>query len=451
MSNSTAVYVPSAITDIRDLNKYIRLNRFRSLVNGQPCLPRGQAYDTVSNGTAVEHNAQWQWQFPYQVSNLRLVYGNFYCPGSGAMDDSTSPLGDITINAKLYRAQGVITFRGATSVVLKPGTIVESDPIPYILFPGQKHVFRNHVTCASGVKWPLGASTVSGDTEGAESGTGLGDKTASGTITASTTAAYGPCAFLGNVEGVNNVVPISLGIVGDSISRGTGDLTASVADYGPFVRLATLIGCPWHRAAAGGDSATSLTNLGVFPTTMANGSQYNYMRLNASIRGCTHVTCFFGANDLATISNTPTQCMQSLLFVWRQLATMVPFVLAFTIAPRGTNGAPFTSSFDPGGASTRAVINAWLRDGAPITITGNNTFTPATTGDVSAGVIRAGNLAHPLAFYPIDTCLVWENGVNTNNWVASYTADNTHPNNAGALALANYIYNNYLSYFQLTY
>lgn len=427
----------------------------------KPCIGRGQPADALSAGTTnTEHNVQLQLAFPRATTNVRLLFSNFYQPGSGATDDSLTSSGPIVVRAHFFRCQSYVTFGGVSSVTIQPGGFVWSDPIPYQFFPGEKNVLRIYVTNGVGTKIPISITTVSADSEGASfSVLGvIGDLTASGTITSSNTQCYAPTAIVGTIENWPTVP--SFALVGDSITRGSGDTTIP-NDGGYAVRLCRNLFVPWHRAAAGGDSATSLTLFGALPTTKTNGNQYTYMR-DTALLGCTHALVLYGSNDFATLGNTLAQVQQAVIFRWRQLNTFIPYVIPVTFPPRGTsagNNTPLNANFAAGTSSPRALFNAWLLDGAPITITlasGIPTFTPAATGisAATANVVRAGGTVngylHPCAFYAMDINRTLESGPNTGIYNPSYTADNVHPNSVGAQAVADDFTATYPTYFVLS-
>lgn len=211
-------------------------------------------------------------------------------------------------------------------------------------------------------------------------------------------------------------------VLGDSIANGTGDTVVDGQQAGWIVRA--LQGAPYWRCAQGGNQMGTYSTVGATPWQMAAAAR------------CTTAICQLGVNDLQQ-SQTAATIQSRAQTVWTELAKRGLRVWA-------TQLGPFTNSTDSwatianqtawttggagqfGAASQWTTYNAWIADGAPITVEG--------------ATVRAGQSLHPLAgvISParavIDAGTGWKWVVNGN--ANGYTIDGAHPSTLGHSTIA---------------
>lgn len=214
----------------------------------------------------------------------------------------------------------------------------------------------------------------------------------------------------------------TLWIMGDSIAMGTGDSVVDGEQPGWIVRA--LQGAPYWRCAQGGQQMGTFSTVGATPWQMAAAGR------------CTAAIVQLGVNDLQQAQTAATIEARAKT-VWGELAKRGLRVWATTLGP-------FTNSTDNwatlanqtawttggagqfGASSQWTIYNAWIMDGAPLTIEGNT--------------VRAGDVRHPLAgvISPpraiIDPATGWKWIVN--GAANGYTIDGAHPSPLGHTTIA---------------
>jgi hypothetical protein len=339
---------------------------------------------TLSNGTDTGANSFLQHFLPVKTTEVRLAYMNAY----GAAE--TPGTDTISVRVGLGLPDGTIRpvfFRGSRSMAVEPGGVVLSDPI--LVDQPAYVVSRTYVTVSAGARWPMGVpDNLRRATEGAEKGTGITDKTLSGTIAnAGSTGvlSYGPVAVIGRpAGGLWTRVP-QIGAVGDSILWGQGDGLgdAPIAGRGFFERA---INNAHGFIALGAPTET----IAQFVTASAHGIRMSLLQ------GMSSVLAQHGCNDVAGGASFAT--MQSrLVAYWAILAASGARIWQTTLTPKSTSTDGWTTVVNQTTDSTnsaRVLVNNWIRDGGPM-LGG----AAVATGSSAPGTLRAGEVGHPLTGY----------------------------------------------------
>lgn len=355
------------------------------------------------------------------ISDLQLVYGNWYLDYSNPTVTERAGTIAITVRASVYSALlGVwvpVFFNGARDVTIEPGATVVSDPLGVDLTENTQFWTMTRVeiaTTAGFESWPTGRATystygegvLSTDSAAADYTTSPGSGytvTVSGSTTSAvpenTALAYGPLMILGRAaETLASVV-----IFGDSIGDGADD-AGSNGLKGHLARALDNY-VPWAKYTRPGDSYLN------------RGTVVNHYRMFSSIGGrATHALIQLGTNDIYANGRTLTQAQNEARSLFRQLAARGITIVACTIPPVTTSTDGWTTTVnqtisDGTKNTTRVSWNNWLRlldgttiDGATITV-----------ADVADAVETAR-----------------DSGI----WKANYTQDGIHMLAAGATAAA---------------
>lgn len=370
----------------------------------------------LTGGTAVIRHTAVRTAF-----GLRLAYSNHYPASSGGAVETEGP-NPITVKASIEYPTTVlfpVTFNGQTSVVIQPGATVISDPVGIDIAKGTNFWSRTYVTVTAGQKFPRGAYATRGSSgEGHNySSAGGADVTASGvTPTTLNEYVYSPAAILGvPIDGGKAVI----GATGDSIVAGTGD------DQTGWVTR--LLGNNYSHQKVAYPSESM--------TQWVTSNKLNCHR-RASLLGrvgvthviAEHIVNDLGASGIVTLQNNAFAYWRYLSRIGKVYATTCTPVTTSTDAwATVANQTVDTALKEP----RRLAYNAWLRDGAPMTAAGAAQAVGATGGTV----LRAGQAGHPLAGY-IEVADAVESARDSGKWKAALTADGTHPNPAGAAAIA---------------
>lgn len=403
-----------------------------SIFGGRPIVcsrPNGFTLNTgnLSNGTDTSANYRYMHKVLIDCSDIRLVYANYY-------NATSFTANAITVKAALeYPALSAIGnggqtgsklrawFKGVRSFTLDPAAWIVSDPIPVDLTAGQIIYTRTYVSVASaGMVWPVDLYTKSSNWEGATRGAPATDLADSGgtTIAQSTEAGFGPVAIIGTPRSGR---PGVIGIVGDSISYGSGDTDPNGMGFVQRALLAANL--PYMNVAKPGEKATDIASV---PT--------DFFKLRmVSTMACTKVIEGYSRNDWAN-ARTLAQVQADKLTIWGWFyARNIP-VYAWTSLPGTTSTDTWATVGNQSaiaGESVRLGLNAWIRDGAPI----DATTRAAVAVGTSSNVLRIGAATHPVGAY-FETADAVESGRDSGKWKASYTGDGTHPNATGHAALA---------------
>jgi lysophospholipase L1-like esterase len=125
----------------------------------------------------------------------------------------------------------------------------------------------------------------------------------------------------------------------------------------------------------------------------------------------------------------------SLITQWRSMNCLGPKIWQTTITPRPTSssdgwttvaGQTVNAADNP----KRNLVNAWIRDGAPMTAA----FAPLAQNTFTA--LRAGDAGHPLQGY-IEVTDAIESARDSGLWRApGFTTDGVHPSSMGHIAMS---------------
>ena len=330
---------------------------------------RGNLVDTRSDGVVTSQTSRLRHVIRGGAVMVRLVYANWYLPSGSAeqpMGNSYDikasienpsvsggrPTGDVTIP---------VFFGGKRTATVENNAHVISDPV-LINAPADWAVFvRSLATVTSGGRFPTAyATSTTGvaqlDTSGvAEGFVNNTDSVDSGTISAATGFVFGPVAIL--VDAINATHTHGALIIGDSIARGTGIVTAR----GSFLAQACINdGIPIHRLAVGGDS---------FAYSKSPANVFRRMSLSGFAR---HALVNMGTNDIWSGSSLATLKADAIAY-WKLMADQGMRVHQTTILPRpgastdgyltASNQSIITSAYE----TIRTAFNTWLRSGQAVT------------------------------------------------------------------------------------
>lgn len=342
--------------------------------------------NTLSDGTAQGQSVRLRHMATCTAHSIRLVYGNTALGTNGP--------NAITVKAAVEYLAGAVVpayFNGQRSVTIQPGGIAISDPIPFEVTDGTNFRTRQYVSVASlGEKWPIGprVDTSIGD------GTAATDMADSGTLsTGNNTFAFGPTAVIG----MPVTVPPTVFILGDSILQGVGDATSEPTTDGGWATRALANEYGYINAALAGETAAQFQP----------GNARRIGRLQLA-QYATHALVDYGINDVKADSSTAT--IQALLStIWNGLDRMGLKVIQSTLTPVTTGTFTTTGGQTvqaTGRETVRKEINAWIR----------------TTPAPLVGYVEAADAA--------------ESARDSGIWKPNYTADGTHPNDTGSIAIA---------------
>lgn len=251
---------------------------------------------------------------------------------------------------------------------------------------------------------------------------------------------YGPRAIYGGAP--YGTTALWAAIFGDSIAAGSGDATQGgwvlrgLGSSGTFFQTAL----PVLQCALPGTTASEFA---------ADALDY----FNGSIRrrqagfGAPYAFLQYGTNDIFGSARTLAQLQIDNLAIGQALALRGTRVLVSTLTPRTTSTdswATIANQTQLAAESVRQAYNAWLRGGAPVTLSGG-LATAVTVG--TAGAVLAGMSGHPFwkvidpaAYVEVNAsnALTLSGGYWLVNGTANYpTTDGTHPTAAvAALAAA---------------
>lgn len=382
----------------------------KSLFHGVPVISR--AVPPVL-GTASTADGTYRTAHRVIVDSMgfRLLYSNVY--------DGDNPMAnDITVSAAVENGGLIrpVTFNNGSSYsqTVLPGAIVLSDPVATIpLVKGDAVYVRTYVTTPGGTgSHPKALVTRSAQGEGFTASSNL---TVAGS--AAVTATNNTNAVAPIFVGVGKPSPV-VGLIGDSITYGTGDTGNTWTEYGWAVRGIN-DRWPYLNCARAGETGGNFTAV---------------LRARLPLLSmCSHIVSMYGTNDFGTNpAMLATTVEATLVSVWQKSGRAGAKVYGTTLPPRSTGTWAALETQTTGAANAeRILFNTWIRDGAPV----DATFVPVATGSNAAGTLRAGQAGHPLAGW-IETADLVESSRNSGLWKISYTADGIHPNTTGHVAMS---------------
>ncbi len=368
---------------------------------------RFKGYTGLSDGTQTVQTAKYRIDDTMKVDCLAMEFkfGNWINFGG-------LPTNDITVAVYVFTGATFINIPfpdGNPSATIKPGMdVTTSISNTYFKRNGNTYIQVVVSVATLGMKWPLGAFTVSSKSEGFAN-SDIGTSTTG--ITTSNTQQYAPWAICASP--ISNVRQPVVGFISDSIGDGYG-LTPG---DGGFLRVGLdAQGAKWCRFSQ--NSAKIQDYLQAFRA-------YAVPRIVAE---ADYLIAEPITNDLAAWT-TVVQGQNALIEFWRVLGSGGGRVIALTALPN--------TGLTTAQASNRASINDWMRDGAPID---SVTFAALAVGSATGTTVRFGQVGHP-AYALINIALVVETGVNTNVWVSGSTQEGVHPSASGTALLSPLIQN----------
>lgn len=365
-------------------------------------------------------------------TDIRLVYANILPNGGGAGEDPTRTLSVVKAAIELTSQYNTkilpVTFKGLLSGVIDPGGTLVSDPIGVDLsgMVGTPYMYvRTYATTSDGSA--LLRTHLADASRGEATGTGDLTGVAAGAVNGGASSAYGPTAIVGQPS--TNIPQV--GLVGDSRVNSAGDNNPTEVSY--LVR-ALNDSYAYINTALNGDRG------------LWYGLPIGHYRRAPFTNSCTHVFANYGINDiLQGAGATDTGARLNMLSAWWVHARRGSKVYANTMEPvtNSTDAWATTgnqSIANVGQNTVRIACNNWLRDGAPIVLTGatgiyGNNGTPQTIGATGAGVLRAGDIGHPLAGW-FDAADAVESSRDSGIWKSGHTSDGLHANSTGNVAMA---------------
>lgn len=343
------------------------------------------------------------------ITDLVLTFDNWTLQGSsgsggsqvgGELDGANA----VTIKATIETTNGLIVpvwFPGGVrTVTLDPGASVDSLRVAMALPPSTGYFVRMFTSYTPGT---FPAAGYAPDAGLSGSGYSAGDTT--GSTGAMTTAVASSGLFAPSVITARTPTRYAVvGIMGDSLSVGTGDSI----NNGGYVKRG-LVAIPGITLGRGSERAST--------TAPAQLHARRFRYLDA----CTHVICQYGVNDIGNNQSLAT-IQASLVALWFTASRRGLPIYQTTITPSTGNDATKEA--------VRVSLNTWIRDGAPI-LNG----VAVATGSSATGTLRAGAIGHPLTTL-IEVADLAETARNSGVYKAGYSDDGTHPNAVGAAALA---------------
>jgi lysophospholipase L1-like esterase len=331
----------------RQIWKTVPVTRTRSLADGLN-------YVTSGSGQNTQNTRQSCWS-PRDVAITDIV---LEVPGFYEAVPEANFTTSFTVTASVEYPVGtftVVRFAGSTTGTVTAGyTALQSDPTPIYIPANTQFFVKMFLSWTGGVvnfPWlSYGNDSVVG--EWTQAGIGLSDQTQTTTVLGS--VANFPTSQIGFACGVKgrlaSPLPI-IGIIGDSISQGTGDAPDPV--YG---------GVSIERAFR---NVLPVYNMARQSETFANYLSRPSGRSLLTRDACTHLFVNYGRNDItaAVAAATIEANLQSAIqpFLARGIK-----VYTATITPLTTSSDNWATTGNqslPGNAnnSIRATYNAWLR------------------------------------------------------------------------------------------
>lgn len=326
-------------------------------------MARGQLIDQRSNGTDTSQTSRIRCVIRGGAVMVRLVYANWYLPSGSAEQpmgnsyDVKASIENPTVSGGRPNGDVVIPvfFNGKRTATVENNGYIISDPVCVNAAADWAIFIRSMATVTSGGRFPTNYPTsTTGSAQADTSGVAEGfvantDSVDSGTISAASGYAFGPVAVL--VEAVNSVHTHGVLVIGDSIARGTGIITAR----GSYLAQACIdLSMPVHRLAVGGDS---------FAFSKSATNVYRRMALAKYAR---HALINMGTNDVFNGSSLSTLKADAIAF-WKLLSDQGIKVHQSTILPRpgassdGYLTASNQSIANPSFEAVRTGFNTWLR------------------------------------------------------------------------------------------
>lgn len=357
-----------------------------------------------SNGTNLGGTHRMTDIAQVSGSGVVIAFANFFNNGTGESNNGNDyTILSCTIELGTDQKNIPVTFGDSRSVVVKDGLRVFSDVVGIAVRKGQQFSIRTVVSVASGGKFPLHliargdpwGEGISGDINAAGPGpdlTGFNDIWVGQSGNKLNVRTFGPSAVL-----IAPSAPAAcLLALTDSIGVGAGEsvfftgLIPASADRLDEGWITRAIKGRWTHYIAG-LSGTNLSNW------ISAGGVGNFRRRNVIERiQFSHVLSEDGINDLQGGANLATVQSRAIA-AWLDRSTWGRPQYQSTITPLATtssdNWTTVAGQTLHSNAAARVAYNAWLRDGAPMHLSGGSWVADAV-GATGAAIVRAPYLAN---------------------------------------------------------
>ena len=351
---STNSSVPSVIAAGPSIIQRMAIFRNQLLVanpfGGSGSLANAQGTADVTNNTMNTREVLIAPIYS-DIADIVLAFPGFL-QNTGGGSEANIPTG-YTVTCSVEYPIGAtprqLFFSGAATGTVTPGrTLLKTDPLPLDIPAGAQFAVKTFLSWTPGTFYLMPvASTAQNTIEWAARGTGLSDQTLTNTVLSSTTNGQGfaPLVY------ANLYTPIpSIGIVGDSISVGAGDvldMTTWNTRFGKGMRNKL----PIITVGIGGGTMTGY---------LARQEGTNLILRNA----ITHLIFELGVNDLSA-GQTAAQMETNAQLIWKPFLARGVKVFATTITPHTTSTDGFITAANQTISSGtaegyRQTYNAWL-------------------------------------------------------------------------------------------
>lgn len=368
------------------------------------------------------------------ATGLRLLYSGYRSETATGEtpqgnDQTHKPALEYGGTTKPARSGGSDTFTVGSGVAVVATDVIGDLPSTGAI---QTIYARDYSTVPAGGKMAIGLWPANTWRNGSLTGTpaaGPDAAYATGTLAASTNIET-PLALVGFPDNLGHKAIL---VVGHSFDSGEGDPAGDANGYRGYIQRGLGSDAAWVFHGKGSSGLNDI---------LANGTNV----LLALAPYANHALIGRWDNDFYLRARTEAQTKASIIGIAQALKTANPTIKIRTrTAPPRTTGTQTSAATQVviNGNATRVSINDWIRDGLPINSADG---TPAAIG-ASAGVIRAGNAAHPYVGFLEIADLVEVNAANvfTRNGGVNYagpgndtalSADGVHYNATGVPYLA---------------
>ena len=305
------------------------------------------ADSTLSGASALTAWARCVSYARASITDLRLVWGNFYANGG-----EIAGAGSFAITASVEYPVGVFTqvkFGGSASGACAAGALITSDVVPIAIPNGARFWVRQYFTSAA---FSIHYNNIAGivdltQGEGFNYSIGtLADPTMGGAMADASGGAImiRPLAYLGTTTKASWL------LLGDSRNAGSSDTLSN--GMGLRGELARLIGqdCGYSNCSRAGEAASGFNSAGT--------------RRRLLLPYATHVLCGDGINDIIGGANAAAT-QASLTTMHNSVAGSGRVLVQTTLSPGAvtTTDAYATVANQTAGArnSIRVAVNAWIR------------------------------------------------------------------------------------------
>jgi len=359
------------------------------------------------------------------VSFVSVAFCNWSITPSGETNGANA----VTVKAGLELSGTAYPFyfTGSPTKVLQPGDTVWSDLLSVTVPANTQYFVRPYISVTAGQTWPVSRALSVSNGEGSNYSSSISPGSdlsySTGVISGSGTSGYGygPCGMRGTPAGSLGTVYVA----GNSIAVGAGEIGAGtfgdIDGYTSYIERGLGANVHWMTATRSSSTTASFNSFSPLRIALATGTTF------------THAVTEYGTNDVYGSGLTFAQTTTALITSWNRLLLVAPKVIQTTITPRTTSTDGWITTVNqtivaPPNNAVRTAVNDWLRDRAPM-VSG----VAVATGTTGAGVLRAGDVGHPL-FKVWDIALLAETSLNSGIWKSSggaWVFDGIHPSVLG--------------------